>query len=75
MDARLLWMHLLLTVGSLAVLEHLEGAESGSTTDQFVREFALMVGLVILNLLVVLLGIIYEDMLSVTSIDTSVTCG
>lgn len=52
--------HLLLTVGSLTVLEHFEGAEGGSTTDQFMRKFTLMVGLVILNLLVVLLGIICE---------------
>lgn len=68
-------MHLLLTLSSLAVLEHLEGTKSGSTTNQLVREFALMIGLVILNLLVVLLGIIYDKMVLVTSIDASVTPG
>jgi len=41
----------------LAVLEDLESSKGGGATDQLMRELALMIGLVILDLVVVLLGI------------------
>lgn len=46
------------TISTLSVLEDLESSKGGSATDQLVRELALVIWLVILDLVVVLLGII-----------------
>jgi hypothetical protein len=55
------------TLLALLVLKVLHGTEGGGSTDQFVRELALVVGLVILDLLVVLLGVVCEMTISAST--------